>query len=125
MFLKRFVGILIIVIAVIIYSEVFSSACLFKLTPGLPCPSCGITRAWLFFLQGDLNSALYYHPLFWIVIVIGVLFIYQKKVDNKIWLGIIVLILGVYFYRMAVYFPDKAPMDYMSTNLLSSILKNR
>jgi len=37
--------------------------CPFKLTTGLPCPGCGITRASAAFLHGDVAASLYYHPL--------------------------------------------------------------
>ena len=30
----------------------------------MPCPTCGLTRAWLALFQGGLCDALYYHPLF-------------------------------------------------------------
>ena len=31
---------------------------------GFPCPGCGLTRAWLYFLAGDWYSAFEQHPLF-------------------------------------------------------------
>ena len=30
---------------------------------GIPCPSCGLTRASLALLRGDLHSAMHFHPL--------------------------------------------------------------
>jgi hypothetical protein len=39
------------------HREVFS-ICLFKDIFGIPCPGCGITRAFLFLGHGDLRSAL-------------------------------------------------------------------
>ena len=30
----------------------------------IPCPCCGVTRAWLAFFRGDLALALRYHALF-------------------------------------------------------------
>lgn len=38
--------------------------CPFKRIFGLPCPGCGLTRAWLCFLSGDWGQAIRYHPLF-------------------------------------------------------------
>ena len=35
----------------------------YRLT-GIPCPGCGLTRAWRCFLAGDWKSAVGYHPLF-------------------------------------------------------------
>jgi len=45
--------------------------CLFRAAFGLPCPSCGATRAGLALAQGELLAALVYQPLF--VICLGVL----------------------------------------------------
>ena len=38
---------------------------------GIPCPMCGLTRAILSAIQGDLRMSFYYHPL-WPLIVIAV-----------------------------------------------------
>ena len=34
---------------------------------GIPCPGCGLTRAWLAALQGAVERAFVYHPMFWSV----------------------------------------------------------
>lgn len=39
------------------------SFCPFKVASGLPCPGCGLTRACVAFLQGDLTTSFYFHPL--------------------------------------------------------------
>lgn len=36
--------------------------CHFKLMTGMPCPGCGMTRALISLLHGDLATALWYHP---------------------------------------------------------------
>lgn len=41
--------------------------CIFRAITGVPCPGCGMTRAWLAFLTGHFDAALAYHPLFWCV----------------------------------------------------------
>jgi len=33
--------------------------CLWKLLFGFECPACGMSRAWAFFLRGDMASALH------------------------------------------------------------------
>lgn len=40
-----------------------SGICMLKHTTGIPCPSCGSTRAVLSILNGDLLQALYWNPL--------------------------------------------------------------
>lgn len=39
------------------------SICLFRITLGLPCPACGLTRAALALLRLDLAAATRFHPL--------------------------------------------------------------
>ena len=41
--------------------------CIFRLMTGIPCPGCGMTRAWLAALRLDFAAAFAYHPLFWVV----------------------------------------------------------
>ncbi len=36
--------------------------CLFRALSGLPCPGCGLTRALVALLHGDLAAAFVYHP---------------------------------------------------------------
>ena len=55
---------------------VFALAFEFPLCPmagvlGIPCPGCGLTRATLSLLQGDVAGAYHYHPL---VFVLGPLY---------------------------------------------------
>lgn len=40
------------------------TVCAFKAATGLPCPVCGLTRAHLALVRGDLRGAFYWHPLF-------------------------------------------------------------
>lgn len=39
------------------------STCIVKITTGLPCPACGMTRASLRLLHGDLPGSIAMHPL--------------------------------------------------------------
>lgn len=36
-------------------------------TFGVPCPGCGLTRATLALLHGDVRAALRFHPLVWLL----------------------------------------------------------
>lgn len=46
--------------------------CLIRHFTGIPCASCGLSRAWLAVLRLDLRAALSFHPMFWAVPVLGV-----------------------------------------------------
>lgn len=60
-------------------------ACTFRQVTGVPCPSCGATRAGLALAQGDLMIALSYNPL--LVISLGILFGWSVYRVFEIWSG--------------------------------------
>lgn len=41
--------------------------CPFALATGIACPGCGLTRAGVSFLRGDLSAAIEYHPLVFVL----------------------------------------------------------
>ena len=43
---------------------------------GIPCPFCGMTRAFLCVLEGDLAKSFYFHPLW--PIVLGIIIIFSS-----------------------------------------------
>jgi hypothetical protein len=49
--------------------------CPFRLMTGIPCPSCGLTRSWVFFMHGDLAQSLHYHVFGWATLFVAVLFV--------------------------------------------------
>lgn len=49
------------------YVVLFVTGCPLRAVTGIPCPGCGMTRAYLSLLRGDWQAAWQYHPLFWLV----------------------------------------------------------
>lgn len=67
--------------------------CVFRLMTGIPCPGCGMTRAWLAALRLDFAAAFAYHPLFWAVPIAFVLaFVRDGAASNKLKRGIDIMI---------------------------------
>ena len=63
--------------------------CVFRLMTGIPCPGCGMTRAWLAALRLDFAAAFAYHPLFWVVPIAFVLaFVREEVASSKLKRGI-------------------------------------
>ena len=63
--------------------------CIFRLMTGIPCPGCGMTRAWLAALRLDFAAAFAYHPLFWVVPIAFVLaFVREEVASSKLKRGI-------------------------------------
>lgn len=105
--------------------------CIFKHLFGVPCPGCGMTRAFIHFFQLDLKGAFYYHPLFWLVPIIFVIIVFRKKVPlfNRICLNhnVIFSVTGlfflVYIIRLTLFFPTTAPMDFNAQSLSATVLR--
>ncbi len=104
------------------------STCFSWLVFGIPCPVCGMTRAWLSFMKWDLLGAIKFHPLFPLAIVIPMPFmIYKNKkftANHKkiIFSIIIVAFLIVWILRMLLYFPNSEPMEFNENSILSILL---
>ncbi len=102
------------------------SFCFFKGIFGIPCPGCGMTRAYFCVLSGNIESAFYWHPL-WalvpLVVFIGYLNRHKTEKVQALWLmPILVMLIGVYIFRMLKGFPNVAPMDFNQNALLIQIL---
>ena len=50
---------------------------------GIPCPCCGVTRAWIAFFSGQIAKAFQYHGLFPAVTMAGVIFVCADKMPNR------------------------------------------
>lgn len=79
-------------------------SCPIKFITGISCAGCGMTRAWLHVLRFDLNAAFYFHPLFWAVPVVVVLFFLRKRFPRffrVIAAVAAVMFIVVYFVRLS------------------------
>ncbi len=86
---------------------------------GIPCLTCGMTRAWRCALKLDIAAALRMHPLFW-VSPIFLLPYFRKK---RFVILAIVLFAAVYVLRMLLQFPNEPPMNYNYNSVLGGIIK--
>ena len=104
--LKRFIKNILVLFILIAIFYILDIGCIFKKLSGLSCPGCGMTRAWLSFLKGDIGKAFYYHPLFWMIIVIPAIALIRNRISDSLFNGIliccIVLLMGCYLIRLFV-----------------------
>ncbi|MGH4120418.1 DUF2752 domain-containing protein [Clostridium sp.] len=116
--------IIILYVGMKINSFFTSTICFIRGVWGIPCPTCGMTRAYKLLFQGDIEGAFYMHPLFFIPIIIVVLFLTRKmNILYEYKYHLLVLFIGVYLYRMLVLFPNEAPMMFNHKALLPRIFK--
>lgn len=130
--IKKYYILIIVGILYLLFFKLFlphRSNCIFKNITGLPCPGCGLTRSFLSLFKFDIKSAFYYHPLFWLIIIIGFVVFYSErprlgKIAKSKWFWIIIAILFtvVYIIRFKYVFPSP-PMDYDPDNLINKFFR--
>ncbi len=86
-------------VAGIIRKLFFGGGCLMKDFFGIPCPVCGMTRAYASLLTGNLKAAFNFNPAFPAAATAGAFFlmIYIKPKYTKVWVWGFTLSLGVIF----------------------------
>lgn len=101
--------------------QVGATTCVFRSTLGIPCPGCGMTRAWLHVLHGEWQAALQQHPLFWLVppvLITWAAFHWRlprgkaARFNQNLLIGAGALMIAVYIIRMVLLFPHTDPMIY-------------
>lgn len=55
------------------------TSCPVRKTCGIICPACGLSRAWLAAFRLDIASAFAYHPMFWSIPVLALLFLWDGR----------------------------------------------
>ncbi|HEY3496341.1 MAG TPA: DUF2752 domain-containing protein [Polyangiaceae bacterium] len=102
---------------------------------GIPCPGCGLTRAGLALLSGDVSRALHFHPLSPLLIPLFVGAMLKAAVDyvrgpsveqreRSFWMSrggltvaslLLALVLGVWALRFAGLFGGPVPVESLLT----------
>jgi hypothetical protein len=106
------------------------SLCFFKRVYGMPCPGCGLTRAFVRFLEGDITGAFYYHPVFPLAALAGTVMLLRNLrpfsliYDSRyFWLTLVIAFTGQWVIRMMLFFPDTPPMDLNREALMLKALR--
>ncbi len=55
------------------------TGCLFKRFLGIPCMSCGMTRAMFAFINGNFAESFALHPMFLSVPILAIMFLFGNK----------------------------------------------
>lgn len=105
--LKRKKDLFTAVIAVALLYVVMESVgitCPIKYVTGISCAGCGMSRAYLSLLRGDIGGAFYYHPLFFMPPIIVIVFLLRKRLPDKLYKIFLftsaLIFIIVYIYRL-------------------------
>lgn len=108
----------------------FGSICPSKIFIGMPCPACGMTRAFVLILLGRWNEAWELQPMVGAVMFGAGLFIYLRyiKACNMKYFKIcaVVIIMAAFFlfgYRILNNGLSKEPVVYEKNNIAANIIK--
>ncbi len=92
--------------------------CIIERVLGINCPSCGITRAWMTVLRGDIGLAFYYHPLFLFPLIGVILYVVNNnilvknsKVIDIVMTVMLIIYIVLYIVRMFYDIEGIIPLD--------------
>lgn len=117
-------GLSIIFLLIKKFSKITGSICLIRGLTGIPCPSCGMSRAIIAFINGDIINAFRFHPLFWLPFIVFILIVFKRKFFKQIIIGAIISTIAIYILRMAIFFPSIEPMKYNEKSIINQIIEN-
>jgi hypothetical protein len=110
LFIQRHKEVLSISSGLILYgllSYFFGIPCPIKEATGVSCPGCGMSRALIALLTLDFSSALYYHPVAFVLLpmAVGLIVFHErgmKKAKKVLLIVFATVMLAVYLYRFLV-----------------------
>ena len=106
--------------------ESIGITCPIKFITGISCAGCGMSRAWMAFLQLDIAKAFAYHPLFWLVPIAVIVLLCKSKINIKIYkiiiFTIIIMFAIVYVCRLILSGDDVVVFE-PENNILFRIIR--
>ncbi len=123
-------AIIFIIAYFVLIGTILPSTCPLYLLTGIPCPGCGMSRAFLSLLQLDFAGAFRMHPFVYAVAVLFLFFcldryIIKKDLSQVLFVLMIITACGMivfYVWRMITQFPGDPPMNYYEGSLLCRVL---
>lgn len=87
----------IVILGVVFYFT--DTTCLWRKITGIPCPTCGVTRALMSLLRMDFQSYIYYNCMAVPLVIATFLLLFCRE-ENKLFksIGIIILCFNIPYY---------------------------
>lgn len=84
--------------------EAMGVTCPILFLTGISCAGCGMSRAWMALLRGDVAAAFRFHPLFWLPVPAAAALLFQRRIPKRVWRTLMILMcvlfLGAYLVRL-------------------------
>lgn len=108
----------------------FDIPCPILTTLGIPCPGCGITRAFRALFAGKIGDSFFYYPLWPLALFVFIIWFLGKQSwvqikwvnwimkKDAFWYSCLAVVLIVYIIRMIWLFPDVIPMQSNPNGIL-------
>ncbi len=126
----------IIILGILIVTNIYD--CPLDYFLGIPCPLCGMSRAFLSLLRLDFADAFYYHPLWPVVVIVVIVLLLNwfhiieasRKKANAAWIAVAVLFVLCFIIRhiyhspiVEIHFEDSVACRYITMlgNLLPDV----
>lgn len=95
---------LVIIALFYLFIESIGITCPIKFITGISCAGCGMSRAYVSLIKGDVAMAFYYHPLFMLPPVLLLSLIFRNRMNDKMFKVLIsicvILFVAVYVFRL-------------------------
>ncbi len=106
----------------------FHAYCPMLLSTGIPCPGCGMTRSIFFILTFRFVRAWNMNPAGYLWALFFLMFGLQRYVRGKqikkltpLLVFALIVTIGLYGYRMLLFYPGVPPMVFRENNLINQI----
>ena len=114
------------VVMLYVILESFGVTCPIKYITGISCAGCGMSRAWIAFLQLDIAKAFEYHPLFWLPPIAVIVLLCKSKINIKIYkifIFTIVLMFAIVYICRLIWSGDDIVVFEPQNNILFRIIR--
>lgn len=117
------------IVYIVVSCSILGAVCPLRITTGLPCPGCGMTRAIQCLLKFRFKEAFLMHPFCYILLAVIVYYIVGYYILGRtlkkfkfIIIGIVICALMFYVYRIIRYYPNMEPMvSHYNESILGKI----
>ena len=81
--IRRHVAYILAICLLVFVFKILKITCPILFLFGVPCPTCGVTRAVVCFIKFDFQGYLYYHPLALLLVMAVLLMLHLKLFKRK------------------------------------------